>query len=189
MGVRDDRIIVFRDDRYMLKDKKIYLILKEDNRNLTIDGTNKIYLFIKMYESDEIALSNIEKYNDPIDCLIQINGIENIAQILFDKEIKTISKLADIITNANYEVFEDFKYTPYYIFMKNRSCIVKQADNGYEITKNDLTLVANPIFVLNESYFRGKQIDNKLLFVTDLPDGLNLITDTNPDRNIVPETV
>jgi len=188
MGIRDDRIILFRDDRYEVKNKKVYLILKEDNSKLVINGTNKIYLFIKTFKSDKEALDNLFLYEAVTKSITQVSGIEDVIQILFDKDIRTLSKLADVLAINDFDILDDFKLTNNYLFTKNNSCKIIKNANGYTITKNEYNDTLKPVFIVNETYLNGKCNTNKTLFVKNLPDGLKLITDTNPDRNLAPET-
>jgi len=189
MGMRNDRVILFRDDRYEVINKKVYLILKEDNSMLAINGTNKIYLFIKTFKNDKEALDNLFLYEAVTKSIAQVSGIEDVIQILFEKDIRTLSKLADILAVNNFITLSDFKLTNNYIFTKNNSCKIIKNNSGYTIIKNKYKDVLKPIFIINETYSNGKCNVNKTLFVKNLPNGLKLITDTNPDRNIAPETV
>jgi len=188
MGIRDDRIMIFRDDRYRVKDKKVYLILKEDNSELNINGTNKVYLFIRTFKDDEEILNNLFLYEVLADSIIQVSGIEDVIQILFDKDIRTLSKLADVLAINDFDTLDDFKLTNNYIFTKNNSCKIIKNDNGYTIIKNEYEDTLKPMFIVNESYLNGKCNANKTLFVKDLSENLKLIVDTNPNRSIAPET-
>jgi len=189
MNVRSNRIIVFRDDRYAVKNNKVYLILKEDNVGLNINGTNKIYLFIRTFKNDEEALDNLSFYEVVTNSIVQVSGIENAIQILFDKNIQTLSKLADILAVNDFNTLDNFKITNNYIFTKNNSCKIIKNDNEYTIIKNRYKDTLKPMFIVNESYMSRKCITNKTLFVKNLPNKLKLVVDTNPNRNIVPETV
>jgi len=189
MSIRDDRIMVFRDDRYAVKNNKVYLILKEDNSELNINGTNKVYLFIRTFKDDEEVLNNLSLYGVVTDSIVQVPSIEGAIQILFDKDIRTLSKLADVLAVNDFDTLDNFKITNNYIFTKNNSCKIIKNTNSYTIIKNEYEDTLKPIFIVNESRISGKCITNKTLFVKNLPNGLKLITDTNPNRNIAPETV
>jgi len=185
---RDNRILLFRDDRYVTKTGHMYIIVKEDNTELAVNNTNKILIMFKIFKDDTEALDNISFYEDSITSLKETVGLENLITLLF-KGIQSVSALSTLLATNNYQSVDEFEIDANYLFTKDNACKIKKVDGGYEVVNDSVDLNINPVLSIMEHYFKNNGNYIKYLMIHTLPDGLQLIKDTNPDRNELIELV
>ena len=188
MGRLDNRIIILRDDRINVKDKHLYYIIKEVNVDLTINNTNKIHTFIKCFDDDDEAINKIDYYNNIINNST-IEGIDKLINLLFIKEITTLDKLSYVITTYDYEDLDTFIINNNYIYSRDGVSKINKVDNEYEILYKNYILKVNPKLSLMKQYILNNKNYIKYLLINSFPDNLELVIDTNPDRNILTELI
>ena len=189
MSLLNDRVLLFRDERINSKDGNVYIYIKEDNGNLSVDGTNQIFCFCRKFKEDNEALSYLDLYQHRIEKIQQIRGLNNITDILFIHNPKTLSRLADILAVNLFNNLGKIKETENILYINDPTVDIKKENDGYVIGNKDYNKTIKPELIINESFFSKKCIKNTTLFIKSLPDGLILLKDTNPDRNILFESI
>ena len=183
MKITDDRILVFRDDRIRISGKHVYAYLKEDNRDLIVNNTNKVYLFYKIFNTDKEALAELNLYENILENIKQISTLNDITQLLLIDNIPTLIKLSSLISTGYYETLDNELLTNDFLLIKDIKVKIKKQDDGYNVKAEGLDININPIITVKEQNLNKRCVNTNYLFINNLPDGLSLIKDTNPLRN------
>ena len=181
------RVLVFKDTRYKtVRNKQFYWFMSIDNRGLFENGTNKIKVGFKV--TDNLNLQEeIDIFSSLNDNFTVFKGLKNFVKVLIAKPINTISGLVHVIQNGidNYDVIPgDYLYKDGCLWIEDSSLKLtsRVEDDEYEfIDEEGKVIKIKPNIKIMEAYYKNHCLKRNYLIIENLPDGVELITDTNPD--------
>ena len=180
-----NRVLLFRDDRYARKIGNVYIYVTENNSSISESNTNTIKLFTMELDNDDEAFDLITFYSKRLYTLGSVKTLNNVTDILFNKNLTTLSELTDIIMEKRFTTFPDVFDNEYVLLIKNNAAEIEKDEDEYIISTKNINAILKPELIINEQYYEKGCIKHNILFVKQLPKGLTLLKDTNPERSFV----